>query len=124
MAIEEDKIKSMVEWPIPTNVKEVCGFLGLIGHYRRFVKGYGVLVGPLTKLLRKGRFEWNLIAQEAFEKLKKRMANTPVLALPDFSAVFEVEVDASKEGLGAVLMQKGRPIAFFSKGCPRDLCAN
>ena len=86
----------------------------MTGYFRRFVQHYGSIAAPLTQLLKLGSFKWNEEAQEAFEKLQRAMMTLPILALPDFNAPFEVEIDASGYGIGAVLMQNKRPVAFYS----------
>lgn len=109
-----EKLRAMLEWPVPTTMKEVCGFLGLTGYYWRFVQHYGSIVAPLMQVLKQGNFEWDEEAQKAFETLKKAMMSFPMLALPDFNCPFEVEIDASGCGVGVVLAQKRKPIDYFS----------
>ncbi|KAL0394765.1 UNVERIFIED_CONTAM: Transposon Tf2-11 polyprotein [Sesamum latifolium] len=102
----ERVVKAIMEWRVPKNATEVRSFLGLTGYYRRFVEGFSIIVGPLTKLLRKGvAFQWIKQCQQCFDELKGRLTSTPILVLPSGSGGFVVYTDASKQGLGCVLMQ-------------------
>ncbi|GJS00904.1 putative mitochondrial protein [Tanacetum coccineum] len=100
VSTEPNKVKAMQDWPIPTTLKQLRGFLGLTRYYRRFIKGFASLSRPLTQLLKNNAFKWNLEAQLSFEALKKAMVEAPVLGLPDFNEPFVIETDASGVGLG------------------------
>ena len=109
----------MIQWPTPTYIKGLRGFLGLIAFYRKFVPSYAAIALPLTDLLKKGSFHWSPVAQTTFEALKTAMTSVSVLALPDFSKTFIVQTNASRSAMGAVLIQDNHPLTYFSKVfCP------
>ncbi|GJY54676.1 putative reverse transcriptase domain-containing protein, partial [Tanacetum coccineum] len=116
ITMDPAKVEAITKWPRPTSVTEVRSFLGLAGYYRRFVEGFSRLALPLTKLMRKGeKFVWNEEREKSFEELKQRLVSAPILTLPSGSGGFQIYSDASKKGLGCVLMQHGKVIAYASR---------
>ncbi|MCH93889.1 enzymatic polyprotein, partial [Trifolium medium] len=115
VTMDKDKVQAVLDWPIPANIKQLRGFLGLTGYYRRFIKAYATIASPLTDLLKKDNFQWSESAHQAFSTLKQAITSAPVLILPNFSQPFVLETDASSIGIGAVLSQQDHPIAYFSK---------
>ena len=109
------KVQAIHDWSVPRSARAVRGFLGLAGYYHKFVHNYGTIAVPLTALLKKDGFSWNEAAAAAFDALKTAVTSAPILATPDFSKMFVVECDASSHGFGAVLVQDGHPVAFFSR---------
>jgi hypothetical protein len=114
--VDPKKIKAILKWERPTNMTEIRSFLGLAGYYRRFVEGFSAIASPMTKLTRKEvKFEWSKECEQSFQELKKRLTTAPVLTLPEGQEGFIVYSDASNKGLGCVLMQKGKVIAYASR---------
>ncbi|GJQ96545.1 putative reverse transcriptase domain-containing protein [Tanacetum coccineum] len=110
------KIESIKDWASPKTLIEIRQFLGLAGYYRRFIKGFSKIAKPMTKLTQKNvKFDWSEKAEAAFQLLKQKLCSAPILALPKGSENFVVYCDASRKGLGAVLMQREKVIAYASR---------
>ena len=115
------KVQAVQEFPTPSNVTQLRSFIGLTSYYRRFIRNYTRVAGPLHALTGKNRtFVWDDACQSAFEELKRLLTTAPVLAFPQFNHPFILETDASIEGLGAVLAQRSddgivHPIAYASR---------
>ncbi|KAI3503855.1 hypothetical protein L1887_32310 [Cichorium endivia] len=114
--VDPAKIKAVTEWEIPRSPTEIRSFLGLAGYYRRFIKDFSKIAAPLTALTRKGIiYSWTEKQNVAFEELKKKLCEAPILALPEGTEDFTVFSDASRVGLGCVLTQRDKVIAYASQ---------
>ena len=118
---DASKIEAVKSFPEPTDLKSLRSFLGLASYYRRFIPGFSAVANPLFKLTRKNvNFCWSVTCQEAFERLKQLLVDTPLLIFPNFSRGFVMETDTSGVGLGAVLAQQVEdgtlhPVAYASR---------
>lgn len=117
---DQDRVRSITEFPQPTTVRQVRRFLGMAGWYQKYISNYSDIATPITNLLKHtDRFIWTSSAQKAFEKLKECLPTAPVLTHPNFNLPFYIQCDASMSGVGGVLFQiingEERPIAFMSK---------
>jgi hypothetical protein len=116
ICVDPSKVSTVVGWERPTTVKEVRSFLGMAGYYRRFVKDFSIIAKPMTMLTHKGvKFQWTEECDRSFCLLKDRLVSAPILALPEFGERFTVYSDASRVGLGCVLMQNGKVISYASR---------
>ena len=104
--MDSKKIVVVQEWPVPKNLRELQQFLRLGNWLHRFIKDYSTIVKPLTSLTGKADWNWDVDAQEAYEELKERLCNPPVLTIPDNEGPFWVEADASGYATGGILLQK------------------
>ncbi|GJX83469.1 putative reverse transcriptase domain-containing protein [Tanacetum coccineum] len=114
--VDPAKIESIKDWASPKNPTEIRQFLGLAGYYRRFIEGFSKIAKSMTKLTQKNvKFDWGEKEETAFQLIKQKLCSAPILALPKGSENFIVYCDASHKGLGAVLMQNEKVIAYASR---------
>ena len=115
IAVDPAKVDAVVRWESPKSATEIRSFVGLAGYYRRFIEGFSKIVAPLTQLTRKDQpFVWTDKCEGSFQELKRRLTSTPILVIPDVRKPFEVYCDASHLGLGCVLIQEKKAVAYAS----------
>ena len=115
VSIDPEKVDAVMGWERPKLVFEIRSFLGLAGYYRRFIEDFSRIVAPMTRLTRKEvKFDWEDRCEEAFQELKRRLTSAPILIVPDRGQGYTVYCDASSTGLGCVVMQSGRVVAYGS----------
>ncbi|KAH9801781.1 Endonuclease [Citrus sinensis] len=113
ISVDPSKVEAVSQWSRPTNAKEVRSFLGLVGYYRRFVEGFLKIAMPLTQLTKKNaKFVWTPECEKSFEELKRQLITTPILVISNSYEEFVIYSNASKNGIGCVLMQNGKVIAY------------
>jgi hypothetical protein len=113
VAVDPEKIEAMLEWQQPKNVTDIRNFLGLVGYYQRFIENFSKITKPMTKLLKNNvPFIWPPKCEASFQELKSKLTTTPVLTLPDIQKDLMVYCDAFRQGLGCVLMQDGKVVAY------------
>ena len=114
--VDKEKVKAIKEWPTPKSVGEVHSFHGLESFYKRFVHDFSTIAAPLIEVIKKNvGFKWGDAQEEAFNMLKDKLISAPLLSLPNFANTFEIECDASSLVIGAILMQEGKLITYFSE---------
>jgi hypothetical protein len=114
--VDPKKVVAILDWKAPRDVRGIKSFIGMAGYYRRFIEGFSKIARPMTALLaKKVEFKWTPECQESFETLNKKLTTTSVLILSDVHKPFSMNFDASYTGLGCVLMQEGRVVAYSSR---------
>ncbi|XP_058185774.1 uncharacterized mitochondrial protein AtMg00860-like [Rhododendron vialii] len=105
IAVDESKVEAVLNWKQPTSEFEIRSFLGLAGYYRRFIPDFSILAKPMTRLTQKGvKLDWNEACEKSFQELKKRLTSASILIILERGVDYMVYCDASRDGLGCVLM--------------------
>jgi hypothetical protein len=115
VAMDADKVAAVAAWPPPQSPRALCGFLGLAGYYRKYIRDFSLIAAPLMRLLCHDAFAWDAEANEAFQALQRALMTGPVLQISDFDSQFMVDCDASGIGFCAILHQGEGTLAFFSR---------
>jgi hypothetical protein len=116
LVVDPKKVTTILDWKAPKDVRGIKSFIGMVGYYQRFIEGFSKIARPMTALFaKKVEFKWTPACQKSFETLKEKLTTTLVLILPDVHKLFSVYCDASYTGLGCVLMQEGRVVAYSSQ---------
>lgn len=118
LKMDTSKVEAILNWPTLRDASEVKIFHGLASFYRKFIKNFSGVCAPMIDTIKGGRkcqFVWTSEADKSFEYLKRRVAEQPIMVLPDFHKVFTIECDANNKAVGGVLTQEGRLVAFFSE---------
>ena len=114
--VDPEKVEAVMIWERPKSIFEIRSFLGLAGYYKRFIEDFSRLAAPMTRLTQRGvKFEWDDLCEKAFQEFKRRLTTTPILIVPEQKQRYTVYRDASRDGLGCVLVQFGRVVAYGSR---------
>ena len=115
VSMDPEKVEAMMSWERPKSVFEILSFLGLAGYYRRFIEDFSQLEAHVTRLAWKEvKFELNDLCEKAFQTMRRRFTSAPILIVPERGQRYTMYCDASKAGLGCILMQSGRVVAYGS----------
>jgi hypothetical protein len=115
LKMDFEKVNDILEWPTRRCTFNVRSFNGSTSFYKKFIQYFSKICAPLIECMKKGIFKWTSLAINSFEYLKKKLTEQPILVLPYFNKVFQVDFDEGGSTTGAVLSQEGRPIAFFNE---------
>ena len=116
ISVDPNKIKAIIDWPLPKDITDVRSFMEITGYYRKFIEGFSKIANPITSLQKKGKkFVWDQKCKDSFNKLKGLLTTAPILKIAYPDKEFIICIDACNEGLGGVLTQEGHVIAYESR---------